>query len=116
MEGLLGRDRRNLFGGAGVMDMRALFVERDNQRLDLAGDLFDRPTRFVAHQFGFVIVDSYVSSKFNHAAQRLTVEQRQTLTRIENKRHAGPRQMLGMLGHGSATVRPPIPDPNPLPS
>ena len=58
-----------------MIDLRALFAERDDQRFDAAGDLFDRPAGLVAHQFGFVIVDRYVGGKFNHATKLHTFEE-----------------------------------------
>ncbi len=88
-----------------MMNLRPVFAARHDQCIDAVRDFFDRPACLVADKRGFVIIDCHVSGKFNHAAQRGAVEERQTLARIENKRHAGGRELLGVLNHAVVAVR-----------
>src|SRR5215469_4673150 len=105
VEHLSGLDRRNLLDLAAVVDLRAVLAARDDQRVDMAGDFVERPAGAMADKIGFVVVDRYVGRKFNRAAQRGAVEERQALARIKDERHAGLRELLDVLNHAVEAVR-----------
>ncbi len=95
----LGRHDRNLLRALLVADGRAVLAARNDEGVDPAGDFIFGPSRLVAHQLGLVVVDRYEGRKFNAAAQRRTVEQRQALARIEHERHPGPGEFFHVLHH-----------------